>query len=73
MQRTSGFKRLSAIFINNGDWYIAENDGDDIFWGFVILNGDQLNAEWGYICLLNLELLRFKAFLRLIAVLVGIL
>jgi len=25
------FKRLSAIFINNGDWYIAEYDGDDIF------------------------------------------
>jgi len=30
-QRTPDFKRLSAIFINNGDWYIAEYDGDDIF------------------------------------------
>ncbi len=44
-QRTPDFKRLSAIFINGGDWYIAEYDGDDIFWGFVILNGYQINVE----------------------------
>ncbi len=25
------FERLSTIVFNNGDWYIAEYDGDDIF------------------------------------------
>jgi len=37
------------FFIGGCDWYIAEYDGDDIFWGFAILGGDTLNAEWGYI------------------------
>ncbi len=37
------------FFIGGCDWYIAEYDGDDIFWGFAILNGDQFNVEWGYI------------------------
>ncbi|MCG8632236.1 MAG: DUF2958 domain-containing protein [Desulfobacterales bacterium] len=31
------------------DWYIAEFDGKDTFFGFVILNNDLLFAEWGYI------------------------
>jgi hypothetical protein len=35
-------------FIGASDWYAAEFDGDDIFWGYVILNGDLQNAEWGY-------------------------
>ena len=37
------------FFIGGCDWFIAEYDGQDIFWGFAILNGDLLNAEWGYI------------------------
>lgn len=37
------------FFIGGCDWYIAEYDGDDLFWGFAILNGDYMNAEWGYI------------------------
>ena len=37
------------------DWYVAEYDGDDIFWGFAILGGDTLNAEWGYISLGELQ------------------
>ena len=36
------------FFIASSDWYIAEFDGDDIFWGFVILGADYFNAEWGY-------------------------
>ncbi len=32
-------------------WYIVEFDGEDLMFGFVILNGDHLNAEWGYISL----------------------
>ena len=37
------------FFIAGCDWYIAEFDGNDLFWGFAILNSDYQNAEWGYI------------------------
>jgi len=36
------------LFIGGSDWYIAEYDGDDLFWGFAILNQDSEMAEWGY-------------------------
>ncbi len=36
------------FFIGGSDWYIAEYDGDDTFFGYVILNGDLGCAEWGY-------------------------
>jgi len=37
------------FFIGDCDWYIAEYDGKDMFWGFAVLNGDLQNAEWGYV------------------------
>ena len=37
------------FFIGGCDWYVAEYDGHDIFYGYAILNGDTQNAEWGYI------------------------
>ena len=37
------------FFIMGSDWYIAEYDGEDVFFGFVILNQDYEMAEWGYI------------------------
>ena len=46
------------FFINGSDWYAAEFDGDDTFWGFVILNGDAQNAEWGYFSFSELRNLR---------------
>ena len=36
------------LFIAGCDWYIAEHDGEDLFWGFAILNHDFQSAEWGY-------------------------
>lgn len=36
------------FFIGGCDWYIAEFDGDDTFFGYACLN-DPENAEWGYI------------------------
>ena len=36
------------FFIGGCDWYIAEYDGDDLFFGYALL-GDPQNAEWGYI------------------------
>jgi hypothetical protein len=43
------------FFIGSCDWYIAEFDGDDLFWGYAILNGDDQNAEWGYISFSDLK------------------
>ena len=43
------------FFYGGCDWYIAEYDGEDLLWGFAILNGDLLNAEWGYISLSELK------------------
>jgi hypothetical protein len=37
------------------DWYIAEFDGDDLFWGYVILNNDYRFAEWGCISFSELK------------------
>lgn len=37
------------FFIGGYDWYIAEFDGDDLFFGYAILNHDSQNAEWGYV------------------------
>jgi len=36
------------FFIGGCDWYIVEHDGDDLFYGYAILNGDIQNGEWGY-------------------------
>ena len=43
------------FFIGNSDWYVCEFDGDDLFFGYAIVNGDQLNAEWGYFSFSELE------------------
>ena len=36
------------FFIGGCDWYAAEFDGKDLFWGYVVLNDDFQMAEWGY-------------------------
>jgi len=46
------------FFIGGSDWYIAEYDGDDTFFGFCILNGDTSCAEWGYVSFKELQSLR---------------
>lgn len=43
------------FFIFGCDWYVAEFDGEDIFWGFAILNQDYEMAEWGYISFKELK------------------
>lgn len=42
------------LFDANSDFYITEWDGKDEAFGYVILNGDKINAEWGYIDLKRL-------------------
>jgi hypothetical protein len=43
------------FFIHGCDWYVAEFDGEVLFFGYALLNGDQQNAEWGYISLNELK------------------
>jgi hypothetical protein len=49
--KTDGMKEHPATFhyfYSGTDMYICEYDGDDLMFGFTILNGDLENAEWGY-------------------------
>lgn len=43
------------FFIGGCDWYVAEYDGEDTFFGFAILNNDLANAEWGYVSFSELK------------------
>ena len=43
------------FFIGGCDWYIAEFDNKDTFFGYAILNHDYQNAEWGYISFSELK------------------
>jgi hypothetical protein len=43
------------FFIGGSDWYVAEFDGTDTFFGYAILNSDYQNAEWGYFSLSELK------------------
>jgi hypothetical protein len=52
------------FFIADCDWYMAEYDGDDLFWGFAILNGDLSNAEWGLISFAELKTLKLNGWLE---------
>ena len=53
------------FFIGGCDWYIAEYDGKDLFWGFVILNNDYELAEWGYISFSELRAIKIQGFLEI--------
>lgn len=46
------------FFVGGCDWYIAEYDGKDTFFGFAILNNDTQNAEWGYVSFSELQRLK---------------
>jgi hypothetical protein len=53
------------FFIGGCDWCIAEFDGEDIFWGFVILNDDFVNAEWGYVSFNELREIKIDGWLEI--------
>ncbi len=46
------------FFIGGCDWYISEYDGEDLFFGYAILNNDVEMAEWGYISFQELRAIR---------------
>jgi hypothetical protein len=53
------------FFIGGCDWYVAEFDGEDLFWGFAILNNDFQNAEWGYISFSELKSIKVGGWLEI--------
>jgi len=48
------------FFLGNSDWFIAEFDGEDTFFGFVCLNDWTDCTEWGYISFKEFKELRVK-------------
>ena len=48
------------FFLASSDWFIAEYDGDDIFFGFACLSNWKDLAEWGYISYKELKELKVK-------------
>ena len=53
------------FFIGGCDWYIAEYDGEDLFFGFAILNSDCQNSEWGYISFNELKAIKIQGWLEI--------
>jgi hypothetical protein len=52
------------FFIGGCHWYIAEFDGEDLFWGFAHLGDDQC-AEWGYISFSELKSIKIDGWLEI--------
>jgi len=52
------------FFIGVCDWYIAEFDGVDLFFGFAILNNDYEMAEWGYVSFRELKEIKIQGCLE---------
>jgi hypothetical protein len=52
------------FFVAGCDWYISESDGNDMLFGFAILNSDLYNAEWGYVSFRELLDLKIGGFLE---------
>ncbi len=53
------------FFIGGCDWYVAEYDGDDLFWGYAILHNDYQMAEWGYISFSELKEIKVNGYLEI--------
>ncbi len=53
------------FFIGGTDFYIAEfSEDEDLFWGFVILNEDLQNAEWGLISFSEIKFIKVQGWLE---------
>jgi hypothetical protein len=52
------------FFLAGSDWFVAEFDGTDTFFGFVILNGDLRNAEFGYFSLAELQHIKVNGWME---------
>ena len=52
------------FFLGGSDWFISETDGEDIMFGFCILNNDYEMAEWGYVSLSELRSIKIEGWLE---------
>ena len=52
------------FFLISCDWFAAEYDGKDTFFGFAILNNDLQGAEWGYISFSELKSLKLRGWIE---------
>jgi hypothetical protein len=52
------------FFIGNSDWFISEYDGDDLFFGFVLLHNDYQMAEWGVLSFRELKSVKINGWLE---------
>lgn len=52
------------FFLADCDWWAIEYDGEDIFFGFAVINGDHLNSEWGYFSLSELKDISLGGFME---------
>ena len=50
------------FYFGHCDWYVAEYDGDDLFFGYAVLNGDMQNSEWGYFTFSELKDINIHGF-----------
>ena len=62
---TEGIKAPDKVvhahfFMSSCDWYVVEFDGNDTFFGYVILNNDHHCAEWGYFSFSQLRQLSYN-------------
>ena len=52
------------FFIGGCDWFVCEYDGNDLFFGFAILNNDYQMAEWGYVSFSELKSIKVDDWLE---------
>jgi len=53
------------FFIGGSEWFICEYDGEDLFFGFCILNNDLEMAEWGYVSFNELQSIQVNGWLEI--------
>lgn len=55
---------FAHFFVGSCDWFMAEFNQKDVFFGFAILNGDLDMAEWGYISFDELKSIKIQGWLE---------
>lgn len=53
------------FFMGGSDWYVVEYDGKDQFFGFVIMNNDHFNSEWGYFSFEEMKSIKANGWLQI--------
>ena len=53
------------FFIGSSDWFVCEYDGEELFFGFAILNNDYQCAEWGYVSFSELMSIKIDGWLEI--------